>query len=118
MRTSAASCRQRSSTQPSRVYLIAFETRLREYLADERRIAVHAVVRRPRPRSSIPLLAATRRELAAQLLEQRRDLEVRDLGLDRAGLELADVEQRVQQPRHRADRLALVLQSLDRVAAL
>ena len=52
-------------------------------------------------------------EVAPQLLEQRRQLEVGELELDGAGLELADVEQRVEQPRHRVDGLLLLAQHLE-----
>ena len=51
-------------------------------------------------------------KIAAQLLEQRRHVEVGELELDGAGFELADVEQRIQQSRHRVDGLFLLAQHL------
>jgi hypothetical protein len=51
-------------------------------------------------------------EFPLELLEDRRHREVDRIGLHRAGLELADVEQRVDQARHRADRLFLLREHL------
>ena len=58
MRTSVVSCRQRSSTQPSRVYLMAFETRfLRIWPTRDGSLCTQSA--QASTRSSIPLLAAT-----------------------------------------------------------
>src|SRR5579864_1288088 len=53
-------------------------------------------------------------EFAPQPFAERPDPEIGELRLDGTGLELADVEQRTEQPRHRADRLLLLGQRLER----
>src|SRR6185437_3256627 len=55
-----------------------------------------------------PLALSNARELPAHLLEQRRYGEVARIGADRSRFELADVEQRICQTRHRIDRLTLL----------
>ena len=63
-------------------------------------------------RRSIPRARANERELRTQLREDLGHGHVDADGLDRAGLQPADVEQRVEQARHALDRLALLLQQL------
>src|SRR5438477_144816 len=54
------------------------------------------------------------RELEPQLLEECAHREVAGIGFDGPGLELADVEQRIEQARHRPDRLLLLREYLRR----
>jgi hypothetical protein len=63
-------------------------------------------------RKQKPLAAREACELRAQIFQKRRDMEVGDIGFDGAGLELADVEQGIQQARHGADREFLLFQRI------
>ena len=66
--------------------------------AHRRRAPHHAQADRLRPRLG--------GEVAAQPVQQVADREGREFGAHDAGLDLVDVEQRVQHPRHRAQRVA------------
>src|ERR1700686_783071 len=57
-------------------------------------------------------------KLNAQLRKDLGDLEVGYLGLDRACLKLANVEQRIQKARHCTDRLFLLRQRFDEVGVV
>ena len=79
--------------------------RVREQIADhlleQTRVAAHAEA----ARNNAPAEAMRGRvkgELGAQLLEHRIDREIDHLAADDPGLELVDVEQRVEHARHRA----------------
>ena len=107
MRTSPRSCRQRKCTQPSRVYLMAFDTRLLKICCtSEGSLCTQSV--HSSTCSFRPLFAARLAKSLRSSSEQRGHSEVRQLGFDCAGFKLADVEQGVQEPRHRPDRLFLL----------
>ena len=102
MRNASPSRAQRSSTRPCGVYLIAFETQVAQHLADQRGIRMRAFGLRVDGEREA-LAGGQAAELAAHVVEQRGDVEIRGLGATAPGFELADVEQRVEQPRHRVD---------------
>jgi hypothetical protein len=114
IRTNAASCRQRKRTQPSRVYLTAFETRFLKICSTNEgslyTASLHAF-----DFELEPLVGRNTREFQAQLLENGGHRKIGRLGSDRSGLELADVEQGIEQSRHGPDCLLLLRQGFDRV---
>jgi hypothetical protein len=57
-------------------------------------------------------------EVATYDLEERRDRKIGERERDRAGLELADVEQRIEQPRHRVYRLLLLREDFEALRIL
>ncbi len=82
-----------------------------QQLADQRGVRVQVHVERV-DRQAQSLAGREIGEIAAQLVEQRREIEVGEVDLDRTGLELADVEQAIEQSRHRLDGQVLFLEDL------
>src|SRR6185295_10525713 len=83
-------------------------------LPNERRIRVDAVGGGLH-REMQSLAARKSCELSPQLLKQAGDVEIGNVGFDGTGFELADVEERIQQARHGADRKLLLLERIHRI---
>ena len=88
-----------------------------DHLLEQARIAVDVQAARNDPQRQ-PLRLGVIGELVAQPVEQVVDREAHRLGLDGAGLDLVDVEQRVQHAGHGAERLAEPRDELRRLLAL
>ena len=101
MRSLSPRRRQPSRTFPYWYISTAFDKQIADHLLEQPRIAAHAEA----ARDHAPAEAMRRRvigELGPQLLEHGIDREIDHLAADDPGLELVDVEKRVQHARHRA----------------
>ena len=89
---------------PRLVYFNAFDKQVADHLLEQTRIAVYRKAARDHAQGK-PLCLRVIGELIPQPVKQIVDRETDHFGVDGAGLDLVDVEQRVQHARHGAQRL-------------